>query len=199
MPAGLQPRAAVGYTFAIAAEVAALVGAGPAIRTEIDSSAAHSRPPADRSSPRPRRSPAHPRLGAGALRVRVDRSGGLPLEVPGQRERRAARIRAHVPRARPQRDRRLGGGRGRRLQRRVPRGPGPAPTGAPARRADRRADRRPCPGRGPDRDRGRDPDRAPALGGDARRPDLARAAAREAVDPTPVDVIEDLKDRLGRP
>lgn len=41
MPAGLQPRAAVGYTFAIAAEVAALVGAGPAIRMEIDSSAAH--------------------------------------------------------------------------------------------------------------------------------------------------------------
>ena len=41
MPAGLQPRAAVGYTFAIAAEVTALVGAGPAIRTEIDSSAAH--------------------------------------------------------------------------------------------------------------------------------------------------------------
>lgn len=41
MPAGLQPRAAVGYTFAIAAEVAALVGAAPAIRTEIDSSAAH--------------------------------------------------------------------------------------------------------------------------------------------------------------
>lgn len=41
MPAGLQPRAAVGYTFAIAAEVAALAGIGPAIRTEIDSSAAH--------------------------------------------------------------------------------------------------------------------------------------------------------------
>jgi len=41
MPSGLQPRAAVGYTFAIAAEVAALVGAGPAIRTEIDSSASH--------------------------------------------------------------------------------------------------------------------------------------------------------------
>ena len=41
MPAGLQPRAAIGYTFAIAAEVAALSGAAPAIRTEIDSSAAH--------------------------------------------------------------------------------------------------------------------------------------------------------------
>lgn len=41
MPAGLQPRAAVGYAFAIAAEVAALVGAGESLRTEIDSSAAH--------------------------------------------------------------------------------------------------------------------------------------------------------------
>jgi glucose/mannose-6-phosphate isomerase len=41
MPAGLQPRAAVGYTFAIAAEVAAITGAGPAIRTEIDAAAAH--------------------------------------------------------------------------------------------------------------------------------------------------------------
>jgi glucose/mannose-6-phosphate isomerase len=41
MPAGLQPRAAVAYTFAIAAEVAALAGAAPAIRTEIDSSGAH--------------------------------------------------------------------------------------------------------------------------------------------------------------
>ncbi len=41
MPAGLQPRAAVGYTFAIAAEVAAIAGAADAIRMEIDSSAAH--------------------------------------------------------------------------------------------------------------------------------------------------------------
>ena len=41
MPAGLQPRAAVGYAFTIAAEVAALVGAGESLRTEIDSSAAH--------------------------------------------------------------------------------------------------------------------------------------------------------------
>lgn len=41
MPAGLQPRAAIGYTFAVAAEVAALAGAASAIRTEIDSSAAH--------------------------------------------------------------------------------------------------------------------------------------------------------------
>ncbi len=43
LPAGLQPRAAVGYVFTAAAEVAALVGAAPGIRTEIDSSAAHLR------------------------------------------------------------------------------------------------------------------------------------------------------------
>jgi glucose/mannose-6-phosphate isomerase len=41
MPAGLQPRAAVGYTFAIAAAVAALAGVGPGLRTEIDTAAAH--------------------------------------------------------------------------------------------------------------------------------------------------------------
>jgi glucose/mannose-6-phosphate isomerase len=43
LPSGLQPRAAVGYLFTVAAEVAALVGAAPGIRTEIDSSAAHLR------------------------------------------------------------------------------------------------------------------------------------------------------------
>jgi glucose/mannose-6-phosphate isomerase len=41
LPSGLQPRAAVGYMFAIACEVAALVGAAEGVRTEIDSSAAH--------------------------------------------------------------------------------------------------------------------------------------------------------------
>lgn len=41
IPSGLQPRAAVGYMFTIAAEVAAAAGAADGIRTEIDSSAAH--------------------------------------------------------------------------------------------------------------------------------------------------------------
>jgi glucose/mannose-6-phosphate isomerase len=40
LPSGLQPRAAVGYMFTIATEVAALVGAASAIRTEIDLAAA---------------------------------------------------------------------------------------------------------------------------------------------------------------
>jgi glucose/mannose-6-phosphate isomerase len=41
LPGTLQPRAAVGYMFVIAAEAAAWCGAAPGIRTEIDSSAAH--------------------------------------------------------------------------------------------------------------------------------------------------------------
>jgi glucose/mannose-6-phosphate isomerase len=39
-PAALQPRAAVGYMFVTVAEVAALAGVGPPIRTEIDLAAA---------------------------------------------------------------------------------------------------------------------------------------------------------------
>jgi glucose/mannose-6-phosphate isomerase len=39
-PAGLQPRAAVGYMFVVAAEAAALSGVAPRIHTEIDAAAA---------------------------------------------------------------------------------------------------------------------------------------------------------------
>lgn len=41
LPAGLQPRAAVGYMFCVAAELAALALAGPRIHTEIDATASH--------------------------------------------------------------------------------------------------------------------------------------------------------------
>jgi glucose/mannose-6-phosphate isomerase len=41
IPSGLQPRAAVGYMFTVAAEVACLAGVADGIRTEIDSSASH--------------------------------------------------------------------------------------------------------------------------------------------------------------
>jgi glucose/mannose-6-phosphate isomerase len=41
LPAGLQPRAAVGYMFTVAAEVASLYAGSDTIRMEIDSSAAH--------------------------------------------------------------------------------------------------------------------------------------------------------------
>jgi glucose/mannose-6-phosphate isomerase len=41
LPAGLQPRAAVGYMFTVAVEVAGLCGVGMPIRPELDSTAAH--------------------------------------------------------------------------------------------------------------------------------------------------------------
>ena len=41
LPGVLQPRAAVAYMFAVAAEVAALVGISPGLRTEIDAAAAY--------------------------------------------------------------------------------------------------------------------------------------------------------------
>ena len=41
LPSGMPPRAAVGYMFCVAAELAALAGPRPAIRTEIDAAAAH--------------------------------------------------------------------------------------------------------------------------------------------------------------
>ncbi len=41
LPAGLQPRAAVGYMFCVAAELAALSLAAPRLHTEIDAAASH--------------------------------------------------------------------------------------------------------------------------------------------------------------
>ena len=41
LPGGLQPRHSVGYGFTVACEVAALIGATPGMRTEIDTAAAH--------------------------------------------------------------------------------------------------------------------------------------------------------------
>jgi glucose/mannose-6-phosphate isomerase len=41
LPAGLQPRAAVGYMLVSTLEVAATVGAGPGIRSEIDAACSH--------------------------------------------------------------------------------------------------------------------------------------------------------------
>src|SRR5581483_1189725 len=41
LPAGLQPRAAVGYMFCVSAELAALAGAAPRANTEIDAAASH--------------------------------------------------------------------------------------------------------------------------------------------------------------
>ena len=122
---------------------------------------------------------------AGRLRRRPDGAGRLPLEDPGQREREAAGVLEGAPRARPQRDRGLGGRRrGRAPELRDPHRPRPAPARAPPLRAHGRADRAARRARGDDRDRGRDANRAPAVVGHARRPRLARArgAARRRPD-----------------
>jgi len=66
LPAGLQPRAAVGYLFTVAAEVAALVGAAPGIRTEIDSSGSHLRE-------------AAPALGERAAALAEQLEGSIPV------------------------------------------------------------------------------------------------------------------------
>lgn len=41
LPSGMPPRAAVGYMFCVATELAAIAGAAPTIHTEIDAAAAH--------------------------------------------------------------------------------------------------------------------------------------------------------------
>ena len=107
-PAGLQPRHAVGYGFTVACEMAALVGAAPAIRTEIDTAAAHLEERRDAlvAARRRDRRPARrhvPLIYGCDLTVPV----AYRWKTPDQRERQAARLRAPAARARPQRDRRL--------------------------------------------------------------------------------------------
>ena len=57
LPGIFQPRAAVGYMFTIAAEVAALAGVAPRVRTEIDAAAAFLEREASPCRPVPPRSP----------------------------------------------------------------------------------------------------------------------------------------------
>ncbi len=151
LPAGLQPRAAVGYMFTVAAEVAALVGAAPGIRTEIDSSAAHLREAGNRLAEL-----------AAELAERLEGSVpviyGADLTTPvAVRWKTQINENAKLPAfasALPEADHNeiVGWGGAResgRLERRLPRGPRPAPAGATALRADREADRARRRGRRP--------------------------------------------------
>ena len=168
LPAGLQPRAAVGYLFTVAAEVAALVGAAPGIRTEIDSSAAHLREASDSLA----------RLAAD-LAAELDGSipviYGADVTVPvALRWKTQINENAKLPAFAgelPEADHNEIVGWGARgiaaPQRHLPRGP----RSAPARQAALRADGEAGEGAGrsghPGGDRGREPHRAPALGRDA--------------------------------
>ena len=103
LPAGLQPRAAVGYMFCVAAELAALALAGPRIHTEIDAAASHlGRRLRSRGGPRPRARRRDRRCHPGDLRQRPHRPGRLSLEDPDQRERQGPRLLGGPAGGRPQ-------------------------------------------------------------------------------------------------
>ncbi len=110
LPGILQPRAAVAYMFAAAAEVAALAGSGAAHphrdrhRRRVPGGAARTSSAARAAElAAPPRGPA-----AGRLRRRPDRAGRASLEGAGQRERQAPRLLLRAAGGRPQRALRLG-------------------------------------------------------------------------------------------
>ena len=166
LPSGLQPRAAVGYLFTAAAEVAALVGAAPGIRTEIDSSAAHLG----------EASGALAEL-AGRLAERLEGSipviYGADLTVPVaarwktqiNENAKLPAFAAELPEADHNEIVGLGGSAGTRpAQRRLPRGPRPASARAAADRPDRGPGRARRHRGGPPGDRGRDAARSACCG-----------------------------------
>ena len=138
-----------------ALECAALCGAAPGLRSEIDTAGGAARAPGrgvgagrgrglpgqgDRARP--------PRRRAGRARRRADRRRRPPLEDADQRERQGRGLLVRAAGGRPQRDLRAGsaGGDAAPLVGGVPRGPRPAPARAQPDRVDRgrgRARRRP--------------------------------------------------------
>ena len=117
LPGGFQPRAAVGYSFVVALEVAARRGLCAVAAAEIEATVPFARSLAAEWGPDGDEDGEAKRL-ARALHETVPviagrgarRRGGLSLEVPAQRERQAAGVRRRAARGRPQRDRRLGRG-----------------------------------------------------------------------------------------
>ena len=92
-PGIFQPRVAVAYMFVVAAEVAALAGVAPRIRTEIDAGAAFLEREALSIKAKAAEIAADARRRADRdLRQRPDRPGRRPLEDADQRERQAARL-----------------------------------------------------------------------------------------------------------
>ena len=192
LPGGFQPRAAVGYSFVVALEVAAVAGCAPSLRPEIEATVPFARSLAEEWGPDGDEDGEAKRL-ARALHETVPviagrgarRRGGLPLEVPAERERQAPGVRRRAARGRPQRDRRVV--RGERRSRASP--PSSSRTRAPASgcgadRADRRDRRRPGGRRRARHAARRDASAAARLARPAGRPRLAlpRGAARHRPD-----------------
>ncbi len=143
LPGGYQPRATVGYTLVVALEVAALVGVSEQLHTEIDVAAAHATELVAQWGPDAAEDSLAKTLARGLhgtipliTGAGLTDAGRLPLEDPAQREREDAVLLRRASRARPQRDRGVGGSReARPLQCRVPRRLRSAPASAPADRA----------------------------------------------------------------
>ena len=200
LPAGLQPRAAVGYMFCVAAELAALALAGPRIHTEIDAAASHlGRAFEADGGPRPRARRRDRRRHPGDLRQRPHRPGRLSLGDADQRERQGPRL--------------LGGPAGGRPQ--PAGGLGPARRSASPRSSSEDRDQHPRERKRLEltakaiepsaaavhrrRDGGREPHRARAPHGHAGRPARDRAGEARGVDPLAVDLLEGFKKEMGRP
>ena len=150
VPAGMQPRAAVVYMTVGALECAALCGAAPQLRSEIDAAAGPARAAGRRSGGRDAPDDCEPKRIARELldTVPVVHGAGptaavaLRWKTQLNENAEAAAFRLRAARGRPQRDLRLGArppaGAARR---RLPRGPRPAPARAAPHRADRRRGR----------------------------------------------------------
>ena len=190
LPGGFQPRAAVGYSLVAALEAAALCGAAPSLRDEIErrrrAAPRTSRPSGARTAPRtatPRSSRARC-----TARSRSSPAPGLTAAVayrwktPDQRERRAAGVRAaSCPSTTTTRSSAGRGARARPLRRGLPRRPRRRPA-RPAAAIELTAGRSRAGGATVERvaPRGDSPPRAARLARAARRPRLAlpRRAAR---------------------
>ena len=184
-----QPRAAVGYMFCVAAELAVLALAAPRIATEIDAAAAQL---SERTEALIARAQELAEQVGDAVPViygsRPDGGGRLPLEDAGEREREDAGLLRRLPEA----DHNELAGWTRAKQDAGPfalillERPRPAPARAEADRAHRRGDRATAPrsccraeAEGETRDRAR------AGAGHARRPALARARGAPRGRPRP--------------
>ena len=115
VPGGFQPRAAVGYSLVAALEAAALCGAAPSLRDEVEAAASLAQELAKQWGPDGPDDGEAKRLARrlhGTVPVIARRRARgrrrLPLEVPDQRERRHPAFSGALPGARPQRGRRAG-------------------------------------------------------------------------------------------
>ena len=153
LPGGFQPRAAVGYALVAALEAAALCGAAPSLRDEVEAAAAlaeelaaewgpdgaedsrgeGARARAARHGPGDRRAPSLTAPVAYRWKCQINENAGLPAFASGCRSSTTTRSSAGRPRE-------LG-----RFSAVFLEDPGAHPRDAPAHRADRRAGRARAP------------------------------------------------------